>query len=542
MYKNYFFLNRMVIELNPLLSGFFLTELFSQEKDHLILHFSLNGKDSNLIISASQNSPHVLLRGEFHRAKKNTMNFFEEFLPAQLNDIQIATDDRIIKFRFNTFDLYFMIRGKDTNLILIDQHQEFASFKKIEEQDRYRFKSELQQKFYSYYFHKPDLDSIAEDNIDFYAAARSRFPFLGKEIMFEVKRRMQENSLHEFKLHLNDIVNEIETDNISVVYDKALNKIAFQPEDFYKSPEAEEEFFKSYNEALQRYFIRVYQTEKEIKLKSAIAKHLENSSTRLISKISNLEITLNKPSREETFRQTGSLLLANIHTLRKGLKEIEVRDYITGDNVKIKLDEKLDAKGNVDRYFEKAKNEKQSRISLALLAENLHKEYENIKRMNVKFENAKKINEYTEIMEELNISEGNKTPSNREESFNFKHYVIENKYHVYVGRDSKNNDLLTVKFAKQNDYWFHARGVSGSHVVLRVENTKEVVPKNIIKKAASLAAYHSKAKTSKMAPVAFTFKKYVTKKKGMEPGKVSLLKEEVVLVPPEIPKDCEYIS
>ena len=124
----------------------------------------------------------------------------------------------------------------------------------------------------------------------------------------------------------------------------------------------------------------------------------------------------------------------------------------------------------------------------------------------------------------------------------FRQYKIENKYLLFVGRDSKNNDLLTIKFAKQNDYWFHARSVPGSHVVLRIENTKEVVPKNVLKKAASIAAYHSKAKTSGLAPVSYSLKKYVVKKKGMEPGKVALLKEEVLLVKPEIPEGCEYIS
>ena len=123
----------------------------------------------------------------------------------------------------------------------------------------------------------------------------------------------------------------------------------------------------------------------------------------------------------------------------------------------------------------------------------------------------------------------------------FKHYLIDNKYNVFVGKDSKNNDLLTTRFAKQNDFWFHARSVSGSHVVLRVENTKEAIPKNILKNVAALAAYHSKAKTAGTVPVAYTLKKYVIKKKGYPIGTVHLLKEDVLLVKPEIPKGCEFV-
>jgi len=126
--------------------------------------------------------------------------------------------------------------------------------------------------------------------------------------------------------------------------------------------------------------------------------------------------------------------------------------------------------------------------------------------------------------------------------FKYWHYIIEDKYHVYVGRDSKSNDYLSVKFAKQNDYWFHARGLPGSHVVLKVDNVKEGVPKDIIKKAASLAGYHSKAKTAGITPISYTFAKFVHKKKGMAPGKVLLQKENTLLVKPQIPKDCVLVD
>ena len=76
---------------------------------------------------------------------------------------------------------------------------------------------------------------------------------------------------------------------------------------------------------------------------------------------------------------------------------------------------------------------------------------------------------------------------------------------------------------------------------MRVDNVKEPVPKNILKKAAALAAFHSKAKTAGIVPVAFTLKKYVVKKKGDPAGTVHLLREDVLLVKPEIPVGCEYI-
>ncbi|MFA6025941.1 MAG: NFACT RNA binding domain-containing protein, partial [Ignavibacteriaceae bacterium] len=94
---------------------------------------------------------------------------------------------------------------------------------------------------------------------------------------------------------------------------------------------------------------------------------------------------------------------------------------------------------------------------------------------------------------------------------------------------------------RQNDFWFHARSVSGSHVVLRVENTKEAVPKPVLKKVAQLAAFYSKAKTAGTAPVSYALKKFVVKRKGMEVGMVSMLREDTLLVKPEIPQGCEMI-
>ena len=155
---------------------------------------------------------------------------------------------------------------------------------------------------------------------------------------------------------------------------------------------------------------------------------------------------------------------------------------------------------------------------------------------------AETIEDYNSIMKELKIEDEVKKKDDNDIKSKFRHYLIEKKYHVFVGRDSKTNDLLTLKFAKQNDYWFHARSVSGSHVVLRNENPKESIPKNILKLTASIAAYHSKAKTAGMVPVSYTQKKYVVKKKGMEPGKVALLKEEVLIVEPGINEKCEYIT
>ena len=211
------------------------------------------------------------------------------------------------------------------------------------------------------------------------------------------------------------------------------------------------------------------------------------------------------------------------------MNKIELEDfYNEGKSTIIKLDPKLSPQKNVNWYFEKAKNEKKSLTKSLQLAKETSKKFNALEKTKEKIEKAATIKDYNSIMKELKIK--NETRKSQE------------KYRVYVGKDSKSNDLLTLKFAKQNDYWFHARAVSGSHVVLKNDNPKEGMPKNILKLAASIAAYHSKAKTAGMVPVSYTQKKYVVKKKGMEAGKVALLKEEILIVKPEINEKCEYLN
>jgi predicted ribosome quality control (RQC) complex YloA/Tae2 family protein len=252
---------------------------------------------------------------------------------------------------------------------------------------------------------------------------------------------------------------------------------------------------------------------------------------------------IDRGSKEEEYKKFGNLLLINLSLIQPRMDFVEVRDIYSGNQmIKIKLDTSLPYKKNADNYFEKAKNEK-TRLDKANELFNLSaSKFNKLKHAEEKLSIASALEDYFILMKELNIKDNSFSNEEENLSAKFKHYIILEKYNVYVGKDSKNNDLLTMKFAKQNDYWFHARKVPGSHVVLRVENKKEVMPKNILTKAASLAAFHSKAKTSGLAPVSYTQKKYVIKKKGMDPGEVALLREEVLIVKPEIPQGCEFIS
>jgi predicted ribosome quality control (RQC) complex YloA/Tae2 family protein len=115
----------------------------------------------------------------------------------------------------------------------------------------------------------------------------------------------------------------------------------------------------------------------------------------------------------------------------------------------------------------------------------------------------------------------------------FKEFIVDG-WVIWVGKSAKNNDLLTLKYAKKFDLWLHARDVAGSHVIIRNPNQQKV-PDYIIEKAAGLAAYFSKRQTESLCPVIVTPKKYVRKTRDLLAGQVIVDREEsVVLVVPAL--------
>ncbi len=107
---------------------------------------------------------------------------------------------------------------------------------------------------------------------------------------------------------------------------------------------------------------------------------------------------------------------------------------------------------------------------------------------------------------------------------------------MIVGRNNRENDEVTFSHAAPNDIWFHAQGVTGSHVVLnRREGGIGNPPASIIERAASVAAHYSRARHSALVPVMYTLRKYVRKFRGARPGQVKCEREKTVMVPPKLP-------
>jgi len=461
MIKNYFILNRIILEANEELDGFRITEAYSQEKDKIIFCFKRNDDEKFIEISVNPGFPYINLRQNVHRAKKNTVDFFSEYLPAEFVSFEIADNDRVLKLNLSTKTLYFTIRGKYTNVFLIDEDK-IIPFKKISDEENDLLIDEITKINFIHHFNIPE---IKIDYSDFKSGIKNSYPFIGKEILKEVETRVAEESIPQKIEALKKILNEINLESPVVLINEDESTVNLAVKTFRSFSFTKREVFDSLIRAVNFFISKKFSIQSSFSKEKIIQKHLDRELKKIVEKLNNLKARINKGSRETEYKSIAELLLINLNKLYKGMSEIELEDMLNpGTQIKVKLDPKLSPQKNVEMYFDKSKNERTNFEKSIQLFDSVKKEYDKLNRIQTELKTIDSNEKLMLIMKELKIkNEASKQGSENDLSSKFKQYIINGKYRLYVGKDSRNNDLLTTKFARQNDFWFHARSVSGSH-------------------------------------------------------------------------------
>lgn len=538
MFKNFFVLNRQVVEINEILSGFTLVNVFTQEKNKLIFCLRSDIREHFIEMSVDSSLPYFLIREKFNRAKKNTLDFFESYLPSKLNSIKIAELDRVIQFNIQDASIYFYIHGKETNIVLINKERSFESFKKIENEQK--LIDEISNLNFTNSFQMPELRFESDETSS--APISKTYPYLGREIVDEFNKRSKTDSAEKREIILQNILREIGTRKPFVYLDDSTGK--FKLSFFYQGELQSKEltFFDNVNDALKFFLVQEHKHKHEKLISRDIASKFEKKIIQHEKKRDYLQARINEGCKDQKYQQIANLLMMNIDKLKHSMNKVEIEDiYNSNKIISIDLISKLSLRENINYYFDKAKSERKEFDKLSALLSGINEEIKKQRKIYEKIKMTGRVENQSFSSKGTLQKKGGKQ-SLQVVKIKFRQFVLYDKYLIFVGRNSKNNDELTIGFAKQNDYWFHARSVSGSHVVLRYDKSHGDIQKNILEKAAAVAAYYSKAKTSGLVPVSYTQKKYVIKRKGMEPGKVYLLKEKVLIVKPEIPKECKLIT
>ena len=223
--------------------------------------------------------------------------------------------------------------------------------------------------------------------------------------------------------------------------------------------------------------------------------------------------------KREKYKVYGELLHTYGYQAAPGAKSIEVENYYTGQMLTIPLDPTMTASENAKRYFDKYSKLKRTYETLSTLTVEVKEEIDHLESIMNALDIAEAESDLTEIKEEL-IASGyvKRKGGGKREKITSKpfHYISQDGFHIYVGKNNYQNDALTFKFATGNDWWFHAKGIPGSHVVVRTNG--EELPDTTFEDAARLAAYYSKGREQEKVEIDYIQKKHVKKPGGAKPG------------------------
>lgn len=266
-----------------------------------------------------------------------------------------------------------------------------------------------------------------------------------------------------------------------------------------------------------------------------IAKIVSNNIERCAKKLSNQTAELNSADNLEKYKQYGELITANLYRINKGDKNAAVENYYNNNEIiSIPLDEQKTPSENAQRYFKKyskAKNAKAELTRQISIARQELAYLESVEEELQKAENERDIAEISEELYEQGYIKRNDKSKNKREISKPMEFKTKDGFTVLVGKNNKQNDILTLKTAKNKDMWFHTKDIHGSHVILCYEHGKDFSDSAIIE-AATYAARYSKAKNSSGVPVDYTYVKYVKKPSGAAPGMVIYTDNKTVYVTP----------
>ena len=256
--------------------------------------------------------------------------------------------------------------------------------------------------------------------------------------------------------------------------------------------------------------------QKSVDLRKIVQTALERNVKKYDLQLRQLKDT----EKKENYRVYGELLHTYGYGIEEGAKSFEALNYYTNEMVTIPLEPELSPGENAKKYFDKYGKLKRTEEALSGLIKEVEEEIKHLQSIAAALDIAVGEEDLLQIKEELIESGyirrkgGGKKVKITSKPF---HYISSDGYDMYVGKNNLQNDELTFKFATGNDWWFHAKGHPGSHVIVKVK-TGEEMPDNTFEEAARLAAYYSAGREQGKVEVDYIQKKHVKKPAGAKPG------------------------
>lgn len=517
MHNNYYFLRVLANELRQKLMYARLKQCFSQEKDELVLGFERqNGDDFWIKCCLGSQFSTLQFPESFHRAGRNSVDLFSDLLLAEVQEVQMYENERAFSLHFlGSYVLLFKMFGNRANVVLFQDDTFVSTFQKRLKKDESLVLASLDR----------PLNQCFENFVEHDSEYKALFPTFGKECQAWLAQRNFDdlNSTARWKL-LQDLLEELNASTFYIYeHEKGITFSMLAPQGSILCKTSDP------LEALNQFYYFHWSIGEFKKEKSQVKAALEKSFLR--AKMYREDLVKQKTIREGNVAldEIGHILMANLHAIPSGVGQVELLDFYRNEPIRIKLNVGLSPVQNAENYYRKAKNFSKELANWEAKLEAKSREILDMEKALMELDSAQNKKELKPFLKWMNVESGAKSS---QEELPFKEFIITG-WTVWVGKNAKNNDLLTLKYAKKNDLWLHARDVSGSHVVIR-NPQNQTVPKHVIEQAASIAAYYSKRQTETLCPVIVTPKKYVRKTRDLLPGQVIVDREEVVIVRPGV--------
>lgn len=239
--------------------------------------------------------------------------------------------------------------------------------------------------------------------------------------------------------------------------------------------------------------------------------------------------------KREKYRIYGELLHTYGYEAKQGDRSLTAVNYYNGESVTIPLDPQLTPAENAKRYFDKYGKLKRTFETLSELTVEVKAEIDQLESIQTSLDIAEQETDLAEIKEEL-MQYGyiHRKGGARKEKIISRpfHYRSSDGFDIYVGKNNYQNEALTFKFAIGNDWWFHAKGIPGSHVIVRSDG--HTLPDSTFEEAAHLAAYYSRGRDQEKVEIDYTEKKNVKKPAAAKPGFVIYHTNYSMMISPDI--------
>jgi predicted ribosome quality control (RQC) complex YloA/Tae2 family protein len=558
MISNYYTLRFLAASLDTSLRGAKIEEAFCQSKNELLISCRYEDEERALAVSCDPSMNYVFLRGQTHRAKKNSVDVFKTLRGRIIRSVSIQPSDRELVLSCSG-DVRLLVRmyGSKANVLLVDDRNivldAFLNAKEYRDAalpdpsgDRPEPRWTLGE------FH---AQVRAIGTILLSAAIKKLFPLLNNTLVRELchRSRLDERQL---AAELNDqdiarlfaaceeMLKELEETPRPRIYYQNNSPTTFSLVTLSHVPHSEIEEFDSIHEAIKVFVGGSRKQKTLLQEKEALLHFLRQGAERSERTLQKMEQETEALQRAMQYELFGKLLMSNLPRLQKGMREVELENIFSSDKstVLIRLDQKLTPAQNAEHYFNKSKKARAGAEEKLGHQEEVQERWELLRELLDRLTDLQAHEQFAEFtttnQEHLKrlgykgvIGEGRE----QKEEAPFRTFIVTGGFQVWVGKNSENNDLLTLKYAKPGDLWFHARGSSGSHVVLRTGTGKGEPSRRTLEETASIAAFYSKMKTAKHVPVAMTEKKYVRKPRGAPAGTVVIEREKLFFVNPQLP-------